>query len=402
MKKILMSAVLIMLALFITACGVSLIFDSSSTASDDDGNIPESTTINGSSTISNDNGNNSENSTASSSYAPYGYELPENFSISDYITDFDNAPLIGCSYINDILIPLADESSVEKAVEAYKKSEFYSEAVELANKMFRIENGGLVNNDDPDTPMWLIYGYRDYITVSDTIDFHCNVVSSVKYPLDGENTESIVLLNVPLPMSRFDTSSHAGFHVPVYINSDGESHILYDVCRQDYGLFKLIAYSDGTVHALFGFGHNEGGQQGAVYSFKNGSPELKLSGCTISIYQGMLMGGFGWNTFEPFMFNAESGEFCALKAVPPSKELAEIICSDRTILTYVPNAREMYQNKQIQIIGGKYITFNTGEPWADYTFVYNAAYKCFERVEPVSVTGGALPEQITKSYNVKL
>lgn len=392
MKKILMLAAILALALFITACGISLISDNS--------------TEDGSLTVSTDDGNISESSTTSSSNAPYGYEreLPENFAISDYITDFDNAPLIGCSYINDILIPLADEASVTKAVEAYKKSDFYSEAIELANEMFRIENGELANNDVPDMPMWLLYGYRDYITISETseLEFRYDVVSSVKYLLDGENEESIVLLKVPLPLSKCDSSAHAGFHVPVYVNSDGEAHILYDVCRQDYGLFKLIAYSDGTVHALFGFGHNEGGQQGAVYSFKNGMPKLELSGCPISIYQGMLMGGFGWNTFEPFMFNAESGEFCALKAVPPSKELAEIICSDRTILTYVPNAREMYQNKQIQIIGGKYITFNTGMPWSDYTFIYNAAYKCFERVEPVSVTGSALPEQITKSYNVKL
>lgn len=392
MKKILMLAAMSALALFITACGVSLISDNS--------------TEDASLTVSTDDGNISDDSTINSSNTPYGYEhvLPENFAVSDYITDFENAPLMGCSFINDILIPQADETAVAKAVEAYKKSDFYSEAIKLANEMFRFENGELTNNDGSDAPMWLLYGYRDYIIISEVseIEFRYDVTSSVKYLLDGENEESIVLLNVPLPMSKFDTSAHAGFHVPVYINSDGEAHILYDVCRQDYGLFKLIAYSDGTVHALFGFGHNESGQQGAVYSFKNGMPKLELSGRAISIYQGMLMGGFGWNTFEPFMLDEESGEFCALKAVPPSEELAKIICSDKIIQTYVPNAWEMYQNKQVQIIGGKYITFNTGMPWNDYTFIYNAAYKCFERVEPVSAAGSALPEQITKSYNVKL
>ena len=102
------------------------------------------------------------------------------------------------------------------------------------------------------------------------------------------------------------------------------------------------------------------------------------------------------------MLDGESGEFCAVAAVPPSAELAEMICSDVIIRTYVPNAWEMYRNNRIQIIGGKYITFNTGMPWSDYTFIYNSGYKCFERVEPVSVTGSALPEQITKSYNIKL
>lgn len=397
MKKTLASVVILALALSLTACGsISLIFDSS--------------TEDSSPATSTDKGGTFESSTINDSNAPQGDApvLPENFAIGDYLTDFDNAELIGCTYINDILIPQADDAAVEKAVEAYKKSDFYSEAIKLANEMFRVENGELAENSS-DAPMWLLYGYRDYIIVSETsektseIEFRYDVISSVKYLLDGENEESIVLLYVPLPMSKFNTSAHTGFHVPVYINSDGEAHILYDVCRQDYGLFKLIAYSDGTVHSLFGFGHNEGGQQGAVYSFKNGMSKLELSGCPNSIYQGMLMGGFGWNTFEPFMLEGKSGEFCALKAVSPSKELAEIICSDNVIRTYVPDAWEMYRNNKIQIIGSKYITFSTGMPWNDLTFIYNAAYnKCFERVEPVSVTGSALPEQITKSYNVKL
>lgn len=395
MKKTLILAAILVPALSLTACGsISLIFDSSAGDS--------------SSMVSTTDSSTSENSTISNSNAPWGddhgTELPDNFDLGSYITDFDNAALMRCSYINDILIPQADESAVAKAVEAYKSSEAYSEAIELANKMFRFENGELVENEAADAPVWLKYGYRDYIIQSETsgIAFRYDIVSSVKYTLDGENEESIVLLMVPLPLSKTDSSAHAGFHIPVYVNANGEAHILYDACRQDYGLFKLIAYMDGTVHALFGFGHNEGGQLGAVYSFKNGTPKLELSGCPISLYQGMLMGGFGWNTFEPFMLDGESGEFCALKAVPPGEELAEIICSDLIIQTYLPNAWEMYKNNQIQIIGGKYVTFNTGMPWNDYTFVFNSVDKCFERVEPVSVTGSALPEQITKSYNVKL
>ena len=356
--------------------------------------------------FSTDDNSRYESSEIESSSTPCGdnYEFPDNFAISDYITDFDNAALMKCSYIDNYLIPLADETAVDKAVGIYKSSEFYKESIEMANEMFRFENGELVDNESSDAPVWLRYEYKDYIIYSETseISFRYDVISSVKYVLDGENEESIVLLKVPLPLSKCDSSAHAGFHIPVYINADGDAHILYDACRQDYGTFELIAYMDGTVHALFGFGHNEGGQLGTVYSFKKGIPKLELSGCPISLYQGMLMGGFGWNTFEPFMLDRESGEFCAVAAVPPSAELAEILCSDKTISTYVPDAREMYRNGQIQIIGGKYVTFTTGMPWNDYTFIFNSEYKCFERVEPVSVTGSALPEQVTKSYNVKL
>ena len=393
MKKIPVLAVILTVTLSLTACGsISLIFDSS--------------TDDSSSMFSTDDNSGYESSEIESSSTPCGvnYELPDNFAINDYITDFDNAALMKCSYIDNYLIPLADEASVAKAVEVYKNSEFYKESLEMANEMFRFESGELVDNEASEMPVWLKYEYKDYIIYSETseISFRYDVISSVKYVLDGENEESIVLLKVPLPLSKCDSSAHAGFHIPVYINADGDAHILYDACRQDYGTFELIAYMDGTVHALFGFGHNEGGQLGTVYSFKNGSPKLELSGCPISLYQGMLMGGFGWNTFEPFMLDGESGEFCAVAAVPPSAELAEILCSDKTISTYVPDAREMYRNGQIQIIGGKYVTFTTGMPWNDYTFIFNSEYKCFERVEPVSVTGSALPEQVTKSYNVKL
>ncbi len=395
MKKTTILIVVLSLVLSLTACGsITLLYDSSTENSYD----APSTAVSGG----------LENSTSSGSGALRGDDyisaIPEGFDIGKYITDFDDVSLMSCSYINDILIPQADGEAVARAVDAYRKSDAYNEAITLANKMFRFENGELIANEAADIPVWLSYGYRDCIIGAETseIDFRYDIVSSVKYPIDGEHEESIILLRVPLPLSKCDSSAHAGFHIPVYVNADGEAYILDDACRQDYGLFELIAYMDGTVHALFGFGHNEGGQLGAVYSFKNGKPKLELSGCPISLYRGMLMGGYGWNTFEPFMFDAESGEFCAVAAVPPSEELAGIICSDIIIRTYLPDAWDMYKENKIQIIGGKYITFNTGMPWSDYTFVFNSEENCFERVEPVSVTGCALPPQITRSFNVKL
>lgn len=327
--------------------------------------------------------------------------IPDDFDICDYITDFDDVELIGCSYVEDPSIPLADETAFAKAVEAYMNSEMYSEALERAKEMYHFENGELTENDDSEG--WIKDGYKRYIVQSETseLTFQPDIVASAKYKHDGENEESIVLLRVPLPESKSDWSGHANFHIPVYINADGEAHILYDACRQDYGTTKLLSYTDGSVQVLFNFGHNESGQRSAIYSFKDGKPKLELAGYPVSVYDGMIMGGYGWRFFEPFLYDKENGEFCGIAAVAPSRELAEIICSDKTVLSYVPDAWEMYQKDRIQIIGGKYITFTTGIPWNDNTFTYNSADKCFERVEPVAVTD-SLPEQITKSYNVKL
>lgn len=329
--------------------------------------------------------------------------LTEYFSIAEHIADFDDAPLVGCSFIDDVAVPLAGDTAVAAAVEAYRSSEFYGEALELAEKMFTLENGKPVVNDSSEQPLWLVYGYYDYLAADmGTVDFRCDVVASAEYALDGENGESIVLLRVPLPYSRMDWSGHTDFHVPVYVNASGAAEILYDACRQDYSEFRLLCYTDGTVHAFFDFGHNESGHSSAIYSFKDGGAELKLSGCPVSVYRNMLLGGFGWDTFEPFLLDAESGEFCALAAVKPDAELAGILCSDKTVLTYVPNARELYENGMLQIIGGRYATFATGSPWSDSTFIFNGENKCFERVRPVVVTGTALPETITRSYNVRI
>lgn len=337
-----------------------------------------------------------------------GFELTESFYIADYI-EFDDAQLSGCSFIEDISIPLADDAAVARAIGTYRSSELYGEALEFAETRFTLENGEPVMNsdpavnDDPEYPLWLAYGYYDYLTAeAGALDLRCDIVASVRYRLDGENEESIVVLRVPLPHSWMEWSGNSDFHVPVYVNADGDAKILYDVCSQDYSAFRLLRYTDGTVHAYFDFGHNESGHVSAIYAFKDGAAELKLSGCPVSVYRNMLLGGFGWDTFEPFLLDTESGEFCALAAVEPSAELAEILCSDKTVLTYVPNARELYESGSIQIIGGKYVTFATGALWSDNTFIYNNENRCFERVATVTVTGTALPDTIKGSYNVRV
>lgn len=334
---------------------------------------------------------------------PPDVPLPDDFDLCDYIPDFDDVELIGCSYVDDTAsIPFADETAVEKAIEAYMNSEMYSEALEAANERYHFENGELTENDDSEG--WIKLGYKPYIVQSETSEliFQPDIVSRFKYKLDGENEESIVMLRVPLPMSMSDWSGHASFHIPVYINASGEAHILYDACCQDYSSVKLLSYTDGSVQVLFDFGHNQAGQRSAIYSFKNGAPKLELSGAPIGVYDGMLMKGFGWDIFEPFLYDKEHDEFCGVAAVTPSRELAEIICSDKTVLSYVPDAWEIYKKDRMQIIGGKYITFTTGIPWSDDTFIYNSADKCFERIEQPVTVANSLPEQITKSYNVRL
>lgn len=341
-------------------------------------------------------------------------ELPEDFQLSDYLPDFDEVEFLYCSKINDHVIPLADEAAIAKAIEAYKSSALYTEAVEGLKEIFSYENGELIcsveYSESNPVEARLTKEYiaeRSYYidrSAAPEIALKPDVLQSCRAAFDGENEESLIVLRTALPMSKQDWSGNSHYHVPVYVNADGEAHILYDACRQDHGGFDLLDYAHcAPIYALFGFGHNQSGQRCALYSFRDGKPKLELSERPLIIYDGLLLGGYGWGFWEPILFDRENGEFFSVAAVTPSEELARIICSDPTVLSYVPDAWEVYQKNRLQIIGGKYITFNTGIPWTDDTFLYDRSERRFEHLDqPVSVTELYLPEQITGSYNVNL
>lgn len=325
-------------------------------------------------------------------------ELPKDFNVSDYITDLEDIDVAGCSSVSRLSFPQADEEAVAKAVEAYKGSYLYGEVVEELSEMYRYENGGLVLNEEY-AEDYRAAELRYYIdeTAAPELALKTETLESFRF---GE--ESVIMLRGALPVSCRQWSGSAHCHFPVYVNTDGAAHILYDAVSQEYGGFELM-YCNGSVYAIFNFGHNQGGQNGAVCSFVNGEPKTVLSGCPFSIYNGLLLGGYGWDCFEPYIFDAENGEFIALAGVSPGEELAEIICSDKLIAALVPDAREQYRKGMLRIIGGTYITFSTGIPWEDFTFVYNGYYKRFEHIKPVSAPfNDPIPEQITKTRNIKL
>lgn len=342
-------------------------------------------------------------------------ELPENFRLSDYITDFDDVKFSYCTVLSDCVYPQADEADIALAIETYKSSELYTEAVDYLKEIFSYENGELIcsaeyTGSDPVESL-LAKEYidaRSYFidrSAAPEIALKPEVIQSCRAPFDGENEESLVLLRTALPMSKQDWSGNFRYHVAVYINADGEAQILYDACRQDHGGFELLNYGPFVPqhHALFSFGHNQSGQRSVLYSFRDGKPKIELSGCPFIVRDGLLLGGYGWGFWEPYLFDRENGALFVAAAVTPSEELAEIICSDPTVLSYVPDTWEFYRKDRLQIVGGKYITFCTGIPWVNNTFVYNQTVKRFERVDqPVSTWEVRCPDQFTESYHVDL
>lgn len=330
------------------------------------------------------------------------FEFPDDFKVSDYITDFDNVELTSCSYVGNIAFPQADAAAVAIAVEAYKSSEMYMEAIDELNKIFRYEDGEFVRNEGYEQSFYAEQVEKYYLDKSRVPepDVIVTAVKSFSGKLDGKNTGSVILLKTALPRwSWADWSGNVNFHVPVFVNSAGEGQILNGACSQDYGTFELLDCS-GAFHALFNFGHNESGQRGAIYSFKDDAAELSFSDSPVTVFEWILLGGYSWYDFEPIMFDKENGEFYGIKGVAPSEELAKIICSDKIVLAYVPDAWERYKGGSLQIIGGKYVTFGSGIPWKAVTFVYNKSLKFFEHIEqPVMSTETF---ESVKYYNIKL
>ncbi len=344
----------------------------------------------------------SETESASDIPEEGAFELPDDFSISDYITDFDDVEYASCSFVGDTAFPQADAAAVERAVETYKSSEMYAEAIDELNKIFHYENGGFVRNEGYEQSFYAEQVEKYYLDKSRAPepDIIITAVRSFSARLDGKNTGSVILLKTALPRwSWAEYSGNVNFHVPVFVNSAGEGQILYEARSQDYGMFKLLDCS-GTFHAVFGFGHNESGQDGAVYSFNDDTAMLAFSDYTVDTFDWILLGGYGWYSFEPLVFDKEKGEFCGIKGVAPSEELAKIICSDKIVLAYVPDAWERYKDGGLQIIGGKYVTFGSGIPWKAVTFVYNKSLKFFEHIEQ-SVMSTETFESV-KYYNIKL
>lgn len=311
----------------------------------------------------------STSETLSEAPLPEPVPIPENFAISNYITNFDPVQPAIYTLFEDSDYQVYDEAAKNAAVEAYKNSFYYENALEDIKSLFHYEDGVLTPNEENRGALFL--DTYQYLT-SPEFEIAPKAAEGFKGKFDGVNEEYLIILHVPLPPACLAWSGTADFFVPVYINASGEAFILDDVCHQSHSGFECVYYDNsGVIHAVFNFGHNAGGKTAAVYSFANGSPksELLLYG-RIEIMEGYKEKGlflcYGWYTYAPFFWNEEISEYCAVSGVAPDKELAEIICTNEKILEKVPNAAKQWENDNIWIIGGKYITITAYDSSFEY------------------------------------
>lgn len=286
------------------------------------------------------------------------------------------------------------------AVNAYRETDYYRDALDFMKQYYSYdENGGLVVPADGE--MHFIARYdRDFIMEAAAPEVDIKAFPAYYYKVgDGH---LVVLLTV-LPEGLLDWSGTGVAHIPVYINSSGETFILDEACSQDYAGCITLEYEDSSVHAVMDYGHNMGGMQLAVYSFEGGVPKGEIIGWDhFAVYDDMPV-LFRYNAAymnELYFRDSVSGKYCIVKGAAPDEELARAICSDETVLTDIPEAWELYENDKLKIFGGRYVTFYWGN---GYTYTLDPATGGLTAAETVTLTTytDELPEGI-EFYNIDL
>ncbi len=343
--------------------------------------------------------------------------------IVGHIDEFDD--VVPCKFTLGGEVEL-DPAILETAVNAYKQTDYYKDALEYMREKFTYDDGGnIVYSEsgepvDPDKTDFVLHNILRYHkellieTAEHEIDFA--PVPEWSYKIgDGYLT----VLKTALANSLFIWSGSGTSYIPVYINGDGEAFVLDEACAQDYnsnGCFTL-EYEDGSIHAVMDFGHNSI-QFATVYSFEGGTPKLEISGVETTIYvENPIITANGIENDIPVLFrrnhvymtemffwNSATSEYCMVDSADPDEELARAICSDETVLAEIPDAWELYQKYGMNIYGGRYITFH-GRFNGGCTFSLDPQTGGLARTEGKAVTRFSntdnLPEGI-KSYNIDL
>ncbi|MDE7362327.1 MAG: hypothetical protein K2N38_10385 [Oscillospiraceae bacterium] len=315
-----------------------------------------------SSVLSSSTSSSASSSTLSSSpseSAPESSAFPEGFKLSDYVSGFDDVEPMKYT-VTAVKDSTCDQAVVDKAIEAYKSSACFSDALEHAYEVFRVENGELIPTAD-DMDEKYISSYRSImgegLLVNDNGEIDISVFVSCSAKLkSGDNSEYIVILSSYAPMEFKEYSGSVIYYPFVYINADGEATVVEVLSRQTLQAVNLIEYSDGTTHLMVYSGHTVGTQHCYIVSFKDGKPNCELSLSSVLCEDGVFfervdsgLPGF------PFFWDGE--KYCGVSGVIPSKGLADIICGNKNVLEAVTDPQNEYDEGTLFIIGGKYVAF---------------------------------------------
>lgn len=292
------------------------------------------------------------------------------FTLKDYCTEFDNIEFVEyTAYEPEETFDYTLEQE-QAAIAAIKKSSYYTEVIEQAEKIFTYENGEFVpkpdyfylNDDGTITLFMEAQGFPDYLVYNDGFDIEPKLNVAYKESLDGENDDILFIYTMPLPNSEFEWSGSQYFRVPVYVNSNGAAHILSEAADQSlYRIPTILNYFDGETHIIFNSGHTTGTAEANIYDIENGVPVLMYNGFSLDTEaDGILVTegsgeGKGKIVTSVMFREAESGSYCGIPAIDASDELTDLLLNAEPVLEAYPDIKEWYEKTGLKTLGGRYI-----------------------------------------------
>ena len=340
LKKLLIPAAF---AIILTACGSTVQTTEITTAADETTAADSITEI----TVTEATNNN----TTETVIEERRISIPDNFSLVNYIENFDDAEPIQYTVVTSLYTyeykkgPDAEQA----ALNAVNGSKYIERINAEARDMLEYNDGVYTCREGK-------YGFLTdtYIEfMGEDYKVEPRLLQTRSALFDGKNREYIFTYVVPLHYDFVEWSGTSKFVIPVYVNSNNEAFILDEAARQTLSLPDLLHYSDGVVHAAFSWGHSSGTMGSAIYSFSDGKPTLEFNGC-----------GLKYDTVGTVLFNDISGFFgegslffrdgirdsyCGVDGVPVSDELADILRDNADI----PDFDEV--RDKLAVYGGQYI-----------------------------------------------
>jgi hypothetical protein len=299
--------------------------------------------------------------------AESGYVLDDNFRVSDYMSDFDDAvPSRYTVKQTERTTELNDENTAayNAALDCYLNSTYYSEAVDEANEYWGYENGEYVAYAE----YWagLLYEFIDE-SAAPQIAYTAHLTDIVTLSDD----EYVFIFDVPLLDRLLAWSGSFDMILPVYVNSDNEAFVLDNAVSQFLHDWYILEYSSGERHMVFNDYPTEGTQSAAIYSFSDKAAKFETSWYSMALATdgSYLLKGVVFENSYLFVWCHEPGRYYGIKGVSPSETIEEIIRGDKNIAEVIPDIDENYDNYEVLVYGGRYIKI--GNYCFEYDYEYN-------------------------------
>ncbi len=295
-------------------------------------------------------------SSVSSGSAPEVGTLGENFKLSDYVSGFDDVVPVKYT-VTEVEDSTCEQSVIDKAIEAYESSPYFQSALDKANDNLFVDNGEIVMRPDSRFDDYTVSEYKKNLCINSAgeLDIVTTGFYSFTAKMDGQNEESVVVLKTLVPDEFFEYSGTADFYPVVYINNSSEANMIDILSRQTLQEVCMIEFADGTKQLMVISGHTTGTHRTFIFSFKDGIATEEVMSSYIWMDGASFFGGS--NVKTPFFWDGE--KYCGISGVKPSKALADIICNDKNVLELVPDAAQEFEDGNVFIIGGKYVSFET-------------------------------------------